>query len=102
MSQRNNRWVNWDQLSIGEDFWDVLDDVDEKRIQEIKEEKQMSEIRRTHEKRLRNYKIDMSKFEEEEPYASMCKKPQDEISSKKVPVTWKKLSKKIARARAMA
>ncbi len=73
--QSRDRWVNWDQLAVGEDFWDMMEEVDERRVGEIKEQRQMEDIRRVHERRLSKMKIDREKFMSEEPYSFMCKIP---------------------------
>lgn len=69
------RWTNWDALAIGEDFWDDLDEMDEARKRELRVTRQMETLRRVHERRFSKLKIDMSKFESDEPYASMCARP---------------------------
>lgn len=70
------RWTNWDQeLSAGEDFWDDLDEMDERRQREQRVTRQMETLRRVHERRHAKIKIDMRKFEREEPYAGMCRRP---------------------------
>lgn len=75
MMKMSERWVNWDQLAVGEDFWDMMDELDDKRVGEQREQRQMDEIRRLHERRLSKMKIDRAKFMEEEPYSFMCKVP---------------------------
>ncbi len=46
MSATNDRWVNWERIPHGEDFWDMIEDIDKKRLLEIREEKQMADLRR--------------------------------------------------------
>ena len=69
-----DRWINWDALAIGEDFWDTVDELDGERKREIREQRQMEEIRRIHERRLDAKQIDMAAFEAD-PYAEMARRP---------------------------
>lgn len=74
---RRDRWVNWDQMAVGEDFWDLVDEVDAERCGAIREQRQMEDIRRVHERRLAHVKIDMDAFMRDEPFAEMCRKPRE-------------------------
>ena len=71
-----DRWVNWDQLTEGEDFWDMLDDLDQKRLGEIREHEQMVKLRKKHMQRLANIKYDPEDYQQHEPYAGMCNAPE--------------------------
>ena len=73
-----SRWVNWDCLAVGEDFWDMLEEIDQTRLGEIREQRQMEGIRRRFESRLQ-HKIS-KKFicdgVATEPYGHMVKLPE--------------------------
>lgn len=62
---RNNRWTNWDQLAVGTDFWDQLDEMDEERRTEMRGQRQDEKIRAAHERRLAKMKFDPEKVRAE-------------------------------------
>ena len=49
---KKDRWVNWDHLAEGDDFWDMMEGLDEKRLCEIREQEQMEKLREKGKKRL--------------------------------------------------
>jgi HD superfamily phosphodiesterase len=74
--EMRDRWQNWDQLSVGEDFWEMLEDLDCRRLTEFKAQLQAEHIQAQQVRRLSKKKIDRAKFMEEEPYSFMCKVPE--------------------------
>jgi hypothetical protein len=74
--EMRDRWQNWDQLSVGEDFWDMLEQLNYRRETEVKTQRQEERIQSEQERRITKKKINLSKFMEEEPFSYMCKVPE--------------------------
>lgn len=47
-----SRWVNWDQVAVGEDLWDLMDELDGKRLTEEALRRQQERLRRARERRV--------------------------------------------------
>ncbi len=69
----SDRWINWDQESMLEDFWNEVDAVDEERQAVKREAAQDEEIIQMHMRRLEKLNIDEGL--DTEPYAHMVNRP---------------------------
>ncbi len=47
-----SRWINWELVPNGEDFWDMMEEIEKKKQIDLKAEQQDKEIKRKFSKRL--------------------------------------------------
>ncbi|GHS93131.1 hypothetical protein FACS1894139_01820 [Planctomycetales bacterium] len=72
---RKERWMNWDQMAVGEDFWDMMDDIDYRRRTADNVARQDAREERLRGRRIAKMKINLEEFMGGEPFSHMCNVP---------------------------